>query len=130
MKNSIQSTVLFALAIASIAYGNILLKQGMTRYDALTTAGTPTTQAIWRTPQLPIGAALMILQFACTITLFKWGWDASVVIPMLGLCYVAMGIMGKWMLGEPVNAVRWLGIILITLGVFFVARSGVSAKPN
>ena len=130
MKNSIQSAVLFVLAIASLSYGNILLKQGMTRYGALTTAGTPAARAVWNTPQLPIGAALMLVQFACTITLFKWGWDASVVIPMLGLCYVAMGIMGKYLLGEPVNAMRWLGIFLITLGVFCVARSGVAGKPH
>jgi drug/metabolite transporter (DMT)-like permease len=130
MKNSIQSAVLFILAIASLSYGNILLKQGMTRYDALTAAGTPPARAVWHTPQLTIGAVLMLVQFACTITLFKWGWDASVVIPMLGLCYVAMGIMGKYLLGEPVNALRWLGIFLITLGVFFVARSGVAGKPG
>ena len=130
MKNSIQSAALFAIAIASLSYGNILLKQGMTRYDALTATGTPATQAIWHTPQLPIGAALMLVQFGCTITLFKWGWDASVVIPMLGLCYVAMGIMGKYLLGEPVNALRWLGIFLITLGVFCVARSGVAGKSH
>jgi len=47
MKNSIQSAVLFVLAIASLSYGNILLKQGMTRYGALTTAGTP---AVVRAP--------------------------------------------------------------------------------
>ena len=130
MKNSIQSAILFVLAIGSIAYGNILLKQGMTRYDALTAASTPATQAVWHTPQLLIGSALMLVQFACTLTLFKWGWDASVVIPTLGLCYVAMGILGKYLLDEPVNGLRWLGILLITAGVFFVARSSVPGKPN
>jgi drug/metabolite transporter (DMT)-like permease len=130
MKNPSRSLVLFALAIASIAYGNVLLKQGMTRFNALTAAGTPAAPAVWHTPQLPAGAALMLVQFACTLTLFKWGWDASVVIPVLGLCYVAMGIMGKYLLGEPVNSLRWLGICLITAGVFFVARSSVPGKPN
>ena len=130
MKNSIQSTVLFALAIASIAYGNVLLKQGMTRYNVLTAAGAPAARAVWHTPQLLFGATLMLVQFACTLTLFKWGWDASVVIPTLGLCYIAMGILGKWLLGEPVNAQRWLGILLITAGVFCVARSGVTGKPH
>jgi drug/metabolite transporter (DMT)-like permease len=130
MKNLTRSTLLFALAIASISYGNVLLKQGMTRYNALTAAGTPPVSAVWHTPQLILGAALMLVQFICTITLFKWGWDASVVIPTLGLCYVAMAIMGQWLLGEPVNGLRWLGIFLITAGVFFVARSSVPGKPN
>jgi uncharacterized membrane protein len=55
--------------------------------------------------------------------LLKWGWDASVLIPIMGLCYVGTPIMGKWMLGEPVNATRWFGIVLIIVGVIFVTRS-------
>jgi len=57
----------------------------------------------------------------------KWGWDASVLIPIMGLCYVGTAIMGKWMLGEPVNATRWFGIVLIIVGVIFVARSVTQA---
>jgi drug/metabolite transporter (DMT)-like permease len=52
------------------------------------------------------------------------------VIPVLGLCYVAMAILGKCMLGEPVNATRWFGICLIILGVYFVARSVVPEKSS
>jgi multidrug transporter EmrE-like cation transporter len=51
------------------------------------------------------------------------GWDASVLIPIRGLCYLGRAIMGKWMLGEPVNATRWFGIVLIIVGVIFVTRS-------
>ena len=71
---------------------------------------------------------LMMVQFIGTLTLFKWGWDVSVVIPIMGLCYVGTAILGKWMLGEPVNAMRWLGIFLIILGVVFIARSVTQAK--
>ena len=56
------------------------------------------------------------------------GRSASVVIPVMGLCYVGTAILGKWMLGEPVNAMRWFGIFLIIVGVFFVARSAAQAK--
>ena len=70
----------------------------------------------------------MIVQFIGTLTLFKWGWDASVVVPVLGLSYVATAILGKWMLGEPVNAMRWFGIFLIVVGVVCIARSVTQAK--
>ena len=46
----------------------------------------------------------------------------------MGLCYVGTAIMGKWLLGEPVNAMRWFGIFLILVGVFFIARSVTQAK--
>jgi drug/metabolite transporter (DMT)-like permease len=130
MKNLTSTMFVFAISIASLSFGNILLKLGMTRYDTLTAAGTPVARAIWNTPQITAGVLLMFIQFGCTMTLFKWGWDVSVVLPVMGLCYVVMAFLGKWMLAEPVNATRWFGIILIMAGVFFVARSGVPGKPN
>ena len=122
------AVVVFAISIASLSAGNILLKSGMDRFGVLTGSGTPAMQALVKVPQLPLGIVLMIAQFVGTMTLFKWGWDASVVIPIMGLCYVGTAVMGKWMLGEPVNAMRWFGIFLITLGVFCIARSVTPAK--
>jgi multidrug transporter EmrE-like cation transporter len=128
MRPLFHAVVVFAISIASLSAGNIFLKMGMDRFGALTDSGVPVVQALVKVPQLPLGIVLMIIQFVGTLTLFKWGWDASVVIPIMGLCYVGTAIMGKWMLGEPVNAMRWFGIFLIILGVIFVARSVTQAK--
>ena len=128
MRPLFHAVAVFAVSIASLSAGNILLKMGMDRFGALTASGIPVVQALMKSPQLPVGIVLMIVQFVGTLTLFKWGWDASVVIPIMGLCYVGTAILGKWMLGEPVNAMRWFGIFLIILGVFFIARSVTQAK--
>jgi len=123
MRPLFHAVVVFAISIASLSAGNLLLKQGMDRFGALTASGVPTVQALAKVPQLPAGTLLVTVQFIGTMLLFKWGWDASVVIPIMGPCYVGTAIMGKWMLGEPVNATRWIGIVLIIVGVIFVARS-------
>ena len=123
MRPLFHAVVVFAVSIASLSAGNILLKMGMDRYGALTASGIPALQALVKAPQLPVGVALMTVQFIGTMLLFKWGWDVSVVIPIMGLCYVGTAILGKWLLGEPVNAMRWFGIFLIILGVCFIARS-------
>jgi len=123
MRPLFHAVVVFAISIASLSAGNLLLKQGMDRFGALTASGVPTVQALAKVPQLPAGTLLVTVQFIGTMLLFKWGWDASVVIPIMGLCYVGTAIMGKWMLGEPVNATRGIGIVLIIVGVIFVARS-------
>ena len=128
MKSLFPAVVVFAVSIASLSLGSILLKIGMDRIGTSTASGIPVFQAILKSPQLPAGVVLMIIQFLGTLILFKWGWDASVVIPIMGLCYVGTAIMGKWMLGEPVNATRWFGIFLIIVGVIFVARSVTQAK--
>jgi multidrug transporter EmrE-like cation transporter len=128
MRPMFHAVVVFAISIASLSAGNIFLKMGMDRFGALTASGVPVVSALVKSPQLPLGIVLLIIQFVGTLTLFKWGWDASVVIPVMGLCYVGTAIMGKWMLGEPVNAMRWFGIFLIILGVIFVARSVTPTK--
>jgi multidrug transporter EmrE-like cation transporter len=128
MRPLFHAVAVFAVSIASLSAGNILLKMGMDRFGTLTASGIPIIQALMKSPQLPLGIVLMIIQFVGTLTLFKWGWDVSVVIPIMGLCYVGTAILGKWMLGEPVNALRWLGIFLIILGVVFIARSVTQAK--
>ena len=128
MRPLFHAVLVFALSIASLSAGNILLKMGMDRFGALTASGVPTVQALVRAPQLPAGIVLMTVQFIGTLLLFKWGWDASVVVPIMGLCYVGTAILGKWMLGEPVNNLRWFGIFLIVLGVLCVARSVTPAK--
>jgi len=127
MRPLFHAVVVFAISIASLSAGNLLLKQGMDRFGALTASGVPTVQALANVPQLPAGTLLVTVQFIGTMLLFKWGWDASVVIPIMGPCYVGTAIMGKWMLGEPVNATRWIGIVLIIVGVIFVARSVTQA---
>jgi drug/metabolite transporter (DMT)-like permease len=128
MRPYFQTIAVFAASIVSLSAGNILMKMGMDRYAALSDAGTSSLQALVKSPQLPVGVALMTIQFIGTLTLFKWGWDASVVIPIFGLNYVGTAILGRWLLGEPVNAMRWLGIFLLILGVFFIARSAVPGK--
>ena len=52
----------------------------------------------------------------------------SVVIPIMGLSYVVTAFLGKFLLGEPVHAMRWVGIILIVAGVVFVVQSVSPAK--
>lgn len=128
MRPLFHAVVVFAISIISLSVGSILLKLGMDRYGALTTSGAPALQALLKTPQLSIGVLLMIVQFIGTLTLFKWGWDASVVVPLMGLCYVITAILGKWLLDEPVGVLRWFGIFLIIVGVACIARSATTAK--
>lgn len=122
------AVALFAIGIACLAFGNTLLKLGMDYYGKQTAAGASFFQALMQAPQLLLGVFLLAVEFIVTLILFKWGWDASVVIPIMGLSYVLNAVISKWMLGEPVHAVRWVGIFLIVIGVAFVVQSVSPAK--
>lgn len=83
-------------------------------------AGWRQALGVW---ELPAGVVLMTVQFIGMLTLFKWGWDASVVVPIFGLNYVLTALLSQWFLGEPVEGLRWLGIALVVGGVALIARS-------
>ena len=128
MKPLYQIVLVFALSIASLSLGSVLLKLGLDRYGNLSASGISGLQALSRSPLLLVGSALMMFQFLGTLILFKWGCDVSVVTPVMGLCYVGTAILGRWLLAEPVNGLRWMGISLVILGVFCIARSVAQTK--
>jgi drug/metabolite transporter (DMT)-like permease len=118
-----KAILVFILSIGALSVANILLKIGMDRWGTLEASNglsLRTALALW---QLPLGIVLMTVQFIGMLTLFKWGLDASVVVPVFGLNYVLTALLGRLMLGEPVYGLRWLGIVLIIAGVAFIARS-------
>ena len=120
---------LFAGSIASLAVANVLLKVGMDRLAALQTAGGFAWHGALSLWALPVGVLLMTAQFIGMLTLFKWGWNASVVVPVFGLNYVLTALLSQWLLGEPVQGLRWLGILLVVVGVALIAWSVPTPGP-
>ncbi len=52
--------------------------------------------------------------------------DISYVQPILALTYVVTPILAIFFLGETVPPMRWLGIVIIIIGVFIIARTASS----
>jgi len=50
----------------------------------------------------------------------------SIAYPMLSIGYIVTALIAWIYLGEEMNVTRWLGIGVIILGVFLVARSGTA----
>ena len=49
--------------------------------------------------------------------------DLSFAYPLISLAYVITAFLAIYFFGEKVTSVRWLGIIMILAGVFFITRS-------
>jgi ceramide glucosyltransferase len=63
-----------------------------------------------------LAVLLMAASFFSFLTMLSW-FPVSFVIPVTSLAYVAGAIGAKFFLGEKLNATRWVGIVLICLGV-------------
>ena len=120
--------LLFAGSILSLSVGEVLLKVGMARLDTLADQRVAAlARAAATNGPLWLGMVLMIVQFTGMLSLFKCGWDASVVVPVFGLNFALIALIGAVWLHEPVNLTRWLGILAIMIGVALVAQSSKGA---
>jgi drug/metabolite transporter (DMT)-like permease len=65
------------------------------------------------------GIALMALGFFALLAMLSWD-NVSFVIPVTALSYAAGALGGTYLLGERVTPMRWLGVLLVCLGVALV----------
>ncbi len=73
------------------------------------------------TPYVAIGIALLIGFFASYTAALSWA-DLTYVLPTTSIGNVIIALLSRFWLHEQITPSRWLGILLITLGVGFVAN--------
>jgi len=106
--------------------GNVLLGKGMKRIGAVS-IGTPagalhllssvlTSGTIW------LGIGSLITFFAAYMLVLSWA-DYSYVQPASSVAYGMVALLAHFMLREMVTPMRWMGVLLICLGVLVVGHT-------
>lgn len=88
---------------------------------AISLAHPATLIAAVFTPWVAAGIALLICFFASYLTALSWA-DLTFVLPATAFGNVIVELLSRFWLHENVSFQRWLGVVLITLGVGFVAQ--------
>lgn len=127
MSQRMITAITFFLGIIMGALGAILMKVGASRI------GHVEIHSIAQIFNYVI-KLLTTFQSLAGITLYflsavVWSYlltklDISFVQPILALTYVITPILAIFILKEYVPAIRWVGILIIIIGVFIVARTG------
>lgn len=73
------------------------------------------------TPWIAAGIALLIGFFASYLTALSWA-DLTFVLPATAFGNVIVALLSRFWLHEAISPARWAGIVLITVGVGFVAH--------
>lgn len=102
------------------ALGDVLLARGMKDLGAISIDDLPQAVSALFNPWVALGTLLLIGFLAGYMSALSWA-DLTYVLPATSLGYVLVALLSQWLLGEHVNLTRWLGILLITGGVGFVA---------
>ncbi len=71
-------------------------------------------------PWVALGILFLLAFFATYTTALSWA-DLTYVMPATALGYVLLALVARFVLHEHISPLRWLGIVLITSGVGFVA---------
>ena len=126
-----RKTVLYlAVAILANSFGNLLLAMGMDRMPAFGhVALSQYLLGLLTDPFLLPGAALTAIYSLAQLSLFSWA-DLSFVVPCTALSYVISTVLAEFIAGESVDLPRWLGVVLITLGVGLVAKTPVATTAH
>lgn len=111
------------------ALGDIALSHGMKQVGAISAdRWTDAIGAVF-TPWVALGIVLLMAFFASYLTALSWA-DLTFVLPATAFGYVVVALLGQWLLGEDVTLTRWLGILLVTAGVGFVASGPSLTVPE
>jgi uncharacterized membrane protein len=102
------------------AIGDSLLSRGMKEVGNISLGNIPHVILAILNPSVALGILFLLTFFACYMTALSWA-DLTYVLPATSLGYVLLAFIAKYQLHEHVHTARWLGIVLITTGVGFVA---------
>src|SRR5215469_16972867 len=108
--------------------GDTFLSRGMTHMPAITLAHPGSLITAVFTPWIALGIALLIGYFASYLTALSWA-DLTYVMPATALGNVFVALLAHFWLKEEISWLRWLGIVLITVGVAFVANGPANTTP-
>ncbi|MGB9407180.1 MAG: EamA family transporter [Terracidiphilus sp.] len=109
--------------------GDTFLSRGMTSVPAITLAHPATLITTVFTPWIALGIALLIGFFASYLTALSWA-DLTFVLPATAFGNVIVALLARFWLNEAISLERWAGIVLITVGVGFVAHGpSLTVRP-
>jgi multidrug transporter EmrE-like cation transporter len=122
---SLQSFGLVLIGVLLNAVAQLLLKAGTNAVGRFEFTAAQLAPAGWKLatePYIAGGIGCYVVSVVVWIMALS-RVEVSIAYPMLSIGYVINAIAAYYLLGESVTPLRMLGIGIIVLGVFIVARS-------
>lgn len=115
----LQVVAIILFATVCVAVGETLLRVGMNHVGRSDAAGMRFVLAAASNSYVIGGTALMTLYFGLySLALSKA--EISFVLPFTALSYLFVALMAAFILRENVSFTRWLGTLVIVIGVIIV----------
>jgi drug/metabolite transporter (DMT)-like permease len=100
--------------------GDVLLARGMRDIGQLSVSQIPHLIPALLNPWILLGIGCLLIFFTSYSTALSWA-DLTFVLPATAIGYVVLALLSQYFLHEQISWQRWIGILLIVVGVGFVA---------
>jgi drug/metabolite transporter (DMT)-like permease len=77
--------------------------------------------SIFKSPMVLVGLFCYVISAAIWLVVLS-AVELSFAYPFIGLTYVLILIVSKFVLKEDINPIRWVGAAIITIGVVVISR--------
>jgi uncharacterized membrane protein len=128
----IKTLCVVLLMVACANLGDLMLKRGMLQIGAVKIS----VPGIWHASLSTIhngtiwlGIVFLIGFTLCYMTAVSWA-DYSYVMPAGAFGYAVQTMLAVAVLHEAVNPQRWVGVVLIVVGVLLVGQTHPSTTPT
>jgi len=119
--------VLAGITLFSTA-GDSLLARGMREVGGVSLHHISGLLLVILNPWVSLGILCLLTFFSCYMSALSWA-DLTYVLPATSLGYVLVAFIGHFGFHESISPARWVGIMMIALGVGFAA-AGPSLTPS
>jgi drug/metabolite transporter (DMT)-like permease len=124
----VKNALFVALIVFGNTVGNLLLAISMSQMPSFLSTGLEDYIALVLSNAFFLtGTCLITLSMFAQLSMYTWA-DLSYVLPVTASGYVLTAILSKFFLQENVSISRWIGVVVISFGVFLVAHTPSDTK--
>ncbi len=120
-----KSILLILLSIAIAVGGQVLLKLGLNKIGSINVNSLSGLGHLFlgiiKSPMVLTGLFCYVISAAIWLVVLS-AVQLSFAYPFIGLTYVLILFISKFVLKEDVNPIRWVGAAIITIGVVVISR--------
>ena|SRR5215467_771655 len=119
-RHSNQLLIMFVV-LTNVA-GNLALSRGMREAGPIISASPLDYLHAFANPLVVIGILVLATWMVADLALLSRA-DLSFVLPVTATGYALIAMAGYFLLGEKISPVRWVGIIIISLGAAIAEKT-------
>jgi len=120
------SLIMLVVSVAFAVSGQLTLKTAMNEIGRIgateISAASDTITRALKEPRLWLGLTLFGISSVFWLVVLS-RMDLSVAYPFVGLSYVVVVLFSRLFLHEQVSAVRWLGVVVVAVGIAIIGFS-------